>query len=692
LRGCDHLLPSRRCNPSITLSNLIGSDTGNNAAITVTLYNNKNSATSSVRTGSWVQSTGTLTLQWFDAASMTASEIPANQRFKLTFGLQNPTTAQASPTTLLSVFLEDNYHEPSEHASSTMDVPGNNQNEYLMVDSAWVSRSGSGTACQKNNGDANPLFIRTVTFSEEFASGNSLTSGSKNPCASSLITVQLRTTGPVFKSCVTQITLSGLTDKETADGALTLSGTSIVNVQTFEPTGAWLQAGSLTFQIKAAILKGCTVNTFTFELTNKVEAMDSVVLGLKLSTGNPALPDLDIINPSSNFLEVEKLTFLSKSITTSNTDPCGINTVTVSFSSSLDVYANCVSSITISGLSGSKQTTGAGPTVYGAAVTGNFLSASSSWVGNEHSIIINVTLDIPKNNFKTLSFNLLNSYAQQNPITNAKISFGALTIPESENKFSSNSIMEIISASFTLRTAEQSLPYPCAENTITVSLSSDVGFNSACVATITISGLDGSSTASNAVLGLESPLPSEVGSTGDWKNANQAYYSLVLNVSFAGFDRNVAATIKFKLKNQGTIKVASEMFVEATPLIPSISLSKNSAQPNAGSGIHVPQAGDYEPFRCESGCKSASLCMQYDDMPAATSLRVFDTHKTHARQNSRRCMGGEDDRTVEPVSMRAKHHHDHITAVCPHLPVVPASFYGSIRPPPCYSLFAGVCV
>jgi hypothetical protein len=556
---------------------------------------------------------------------MTASEIPANQRFKLTFGLQNPKTAQASPTTLLSVFVDDDYHEPSEHASSTMDVPGNNQNEYLMVDSAWVSR----TACPKNNGDANPLLIRTVTFSEEFASGNSLTSGSTNPCASSLITVQLRTTGPVFKSCVTEITLSGLTAKNTADNdALTLSSSS-VNDQTFEATGRWLQdSGSLTFQLKATILKGCTDNTFTFDLKNQVEAGDRIVSGLILSTGNPALvmPDLGITKTSNDFLAVEELTFDSKSITTSNTNPCGINTVTVSFSPRLDIYNECVSSITVSGLSGSKQTTGAGPTVYG--VDGNFFSASSSWVENSHSIIIGVNEIIPKNVFKTFSFNLVNSYAQQNPITNSKILFGALTIPEAQQMFSSNSIMQIISASFTLRTAQQSLPYPCAENTITVSLTSDVGFNSACVATITISGLVGSSTASNDVLDLESPLPSEVGSTGDWKNANQADYSLVLSVSVAGFVNNVAATIKFKLKNQGTIKGASDLFVKATPLISSISLSKNSAQPNVESGIHVPQAGDYEPLRCESGCESASLCMQYGDMPAATSLRVSDTHKT----------------------------------------------------------------
>ncbi len=556
---------------------------------------------------------------------MTASEIPANQRFKLTFGLQNPKTAQASPTTLLSVFVDDDYHEPSEHASSTMDVPGNNQNEYLMVDSAWVSR----TACPKNNGDANPLLIRTVTFSEEFASGNSLTSGSTNPCASSLITVQLRTTGPVFKSCVSEITLSGLTAKNTADNdALTLSSSS-VNDQTFEATGRWLQdSGSLTFQLKATILKGCTDNTFTFDLKNQVEAGDRIVSGLILSTGNPALvmPDLGITKTSNDFLAVEELTFDSKSITTSNTNPCGINTVTVSFSPRLDIYNECVSFITVSGLSGSKQTTGAGPTVYG--VDGNFFSASSSWVENSHSIIIGVNEIIPKNVFKTFSFNLVNSYAQQNPITNSKILFGALTIPEAQQMFSSNSIMQIISASFALRTAQQSLPYPCAENTITVSLTSDVGFNSACVATITISGLVGSSTASNDVLDLESPLPSEVGSTGDWKNANQADYSLVLSVSVAGFVNNVAATIKFKLKNQGTIKGASDLFVKATPLISSISLSKNSAQPNVESGIHVPQAGDYEPLRCESGCESASLCMQYGDMPAATSLRVSDTHKT----------------------------------------------------------------
>jgi len=60
-----------------------------------------------------------------------------------------------------------------------------------------------------------------------------------------------------------------------------------------------------------------------------------------------------------------------------------------------------------------------------------------------------------------------------------------------------------------------------------------------------------------------------------------------------------------RLKNQGTIRESADLTVEAYPLIGSTNLAKNSAQPSVGDGIHVPQSGDFEPFRCDAGSAQA---------------------------------------------------------------------------------------
>ena len=245
-----------RCAPSIQLSNLVGSDTGSDTAdeavdITVTLYNDLNDQQTSVdRTAAWVKSSGTLTLSWFDATQLTASPIPKNQAFQLTFALQNPQTAQSSPSTSLSVFLDDDYHDASELSVASMVVPGGSQDNYTT--SSWSTL----TTCASQPGDADPLYIASVKFTEEFVSGDSLSSGSTNPCADSLITVQLRTNGPIFKSCVPALTLSGLSETATDDDLLALSGAAIVTEETFASPAAWLQSGSLKFDLKATILQG----------------------------------------------------------------------------------------------------------------------------------------------------------------------------------------------------------------------------------------------------------------------------------------------------------------------------------------------------------------------------------------------------------------------------------------------------
>ena len=189
-------------------------------------------------------------------------------------------------------------------------------------------------------------------------------------------------------------------------------------------------------------MAGCSDHTFTFVLKNGVVEKDGVVSGTELSADGLVVADT-AIQPERNFSPVDPLTFLSKSITTSNTDPCGSNTVTVSFSPDQNIYANCVSSITVLGLSGSKATTGSGPLVYGSGVDSNIFSTSSTWSETDDSITIGIDSDIVKTVIFSFSFDLINSHSPQNAITDAEIQLGALSMPTGEGVFSSDSVMQI---------------------------------------------------------------------------------------------------------------------------------------------------------------------------------------------------------------------------------------------------------
>lgn len=133
----------------------------------------------------------------------------------------------------------------------------------------------------------------------------------------------------------------------------------------------------------------------------------------------------------------------------------------------------------------------------------------------------------------------------------------------------------------------------CAPNTITVDLTSNVPFDNSCVAEITITGLDGSSTPSNSALALISP-PSGLANVGNWDSTSQ---TLTLSVESSGIARNTLFTIAFELINQDSVKDASDLQVIASSLFFDTDLVPDSSVPDASSGIHIPQSGDFEPFR-----------------------------------------------------------------------------------------------
>ena len=175
--------------------------------------------------------------------------------------------------------------------------------------------------CAWQGDDAHPLYIRAVGFTASTA----ISSDSTDPCAENTITVYIQADGPIFKACVTQITISGLFNTRTADSDLALTGAAVSD-GLFVSLGSWTQSsGTLVVSLEADIIKGCELSTFAFNLINRPASYDGVQT-VSISTGNPAviLPNADM-TVAGNFLNVESIGFNSKTISSDNTDPCGVS-------------------------------------------------------------------------------------------------------------------------------------------------------------------------------------------------------------------------------------------------------------------------------------------------------------------------------------------------------------------------------
>jgi hypothetical protein len=174
--------------------------------------------------------------------------------------------------------------------------------------------------------------------------------------------------------------------------------------------------------------------------------------------------------------------------------------------------------------------------------------------------------------------------------------------------------MHIKEAVWLTKSVQQSNPYPCGENTIIVSLASSVPFDASCVMTITISGLDGSSTPSTPNLPLEAPVPSQVSQFAKWDGRTD----LVVNVT-GQFRRYALVTIKFKLTNQDTMKGKSDLIVKAGMPFEDADMDSNSETPGVEYAIYLPQAGDLEPFNIREAAWEVKDIGQTSPFPCANN-------------------------------------------------------------------------
>jgi len=174
--------------------------------------------------------------------------------------------------------------------------------------------------CAWQGDDAYPLHIRSVAFNGDSAIG----SDSTDPCAANTISVTVAATGPIFKACVTQITIAGLLNTATDDTqSLELTGPAVVN-GLFQGSGSWTQSsGDLVVTLAADIIKGCDLHVFQFALQNRPASSDGVQT-VSISTDASAILPAQSMNVAGNFLNVESISFNTKAIASNSNDPCAV--------------------------------------------------------------------------------------------------------------------------------------------------------------------------------------------------------------------------------------------------------------------------------------------------------------------------------------------------------------------------------
>ena len=139
-----------------------------------------------------------------------------------------------------------------------------------------------------------------------------------------------------------------------------------------------------------------------------------------------------------------------------------VNVITLELNPTKTIFTECAQTsglspaLIVSGLHGTKQTDGVGPEVTVTVGVGTSTVVNSTWSGGNITIVMSA--DIPASVTTQFTFQLVNSYSAQNPITDALIEVVGLGLADT-NLEESADFLQIIQAEWTLKTARQSIPY-----------------------------------------------------------------------------------------------------------------------------------------------------------------------------------------------------------------------------------------
>jgi len=301
----------------------------------------KSPVSGTLSTGHWNQ----------DAASLevaVACKIAAGEGIKMCFTLTNPAEEQLDPPPV-------NVKLSSQATSQVLEQPLPFTNPAGVFE--WPDDAGRTSAA---------MFVRRPAFavgSLRPSAGQSTGSA----CAENTITVTLSTNVPLVKECNVRLTVLGLNGTQTASGVLAISNLTAQHV--FESTGNFSGSGGacmgcLVLELRAASTQAGQVVKFSFKVQNgKIGHRSS---GVELEVSGIRIAKTALVDQLSDAqgsalatfryghpVNVRDPEFTTKSVSGDNTWPGGTNTITISFTSSIDLKGSEQAAITVSGLAGS---------------------------------------------------------------------------------------------------------------------------------------------------------------------------------------------------------------------------------------------------------------------------------------------------------------------------------------------------
>ncbi len=216
------------------------------------------------------------------------------------------------------------------------------------------------------------------------------------------------------------------------------------------------------------------------------------------------------------------------------TDPCSPITITVALASSVPFITACPTKLTITGLTDTPyfNDTRTIATINNAIPTeqsSRFRYVPGSWTQSTGSWEMDVTGDTTAGQDYLIQFNLLQRSAPNNGVASMSMATSGIVATAglvAELRDDMTRPLRVKSLVFDRKYISQSSPFPCDNNTLTITLSlGDDSLFKTCRPNVTITGLSGSYTPDIESLPVECNS-SGVATTGRWTNAGTLFVSL----------------------------------------------------------------------------------------------------------------------------------------------------------------------
>jgi hypothetical protein len=368
------------------------------------------------------------------------------------------------------------------------------------------------------------------------------------------------------------MTITGLVGTQTANsGGLSLSYEDSDATGFFASSNWTWSTGTMTLALQKDLAQNVQ-HCFAFTVQNqRSEQLTPQVIKL-FSDGNLLPGGGQVLSPDTSNgklmpLRVLRLEFLEFASQQEDNSPCALNRITMCFRPSVNIIGTCkneLSSFTnygfpkiyISGLTGTKAPTGSSLTVADNDLLQptTAFNTSATWSRAEGTLRLQVLKDINSGVTQCIYFTVRNPANGQAAPTISLVSEVFSPKPETgispaagcaQPKGCTLSVVNItLNASI-----EQSSPFPCSTNIITVSLLSSVPMRGYCNNLITVSGLCGASTADSTSLTVTASGGSKSALSGAWTRSSGILVVNLQNI-IATNDTSSNITMNFELTNQ----------------------------------------------------------------------------------------------------------------------------------------------